>query len=73
MSVPEEQMELPDVPPAPKAIPAQTIKAVVVPLDLFNRIHDLVREAPHRHADPLLKEMGSLQIHDVNVGPRTAQ
>jgi len=61
-----EQIDLPEIP----QIPAQTIKAVVIPLDLFNRIHDLIREAPHRHADPLLKEMAQLQIHDVNLGPR---
>ena len=62
-----EQLELPEVPRPP-----QTIKAVVIPLDLFNRIHDQIREAPHRHADPLLKEMAQLQIHDVNIGPRTS-
>ena len=64
---PQEQVEMPSIQPP------QTIKAVVIPLDLFNRIHDLVREAPHRHADPLLKEMQGLQIHDVNVGPRVTQ
>ena len=64
-----EQLDIPEIP----QLPPQTIKAVVIPLELFNQIHDLVREAPHRHADPLLKQMAGLQIHDVNVGPRTQQ
>lgn len=64
---PAEHIEIP-----PNIQPPQSMKAVIVPLDLFNRMHDLIRDAAHRHADPVLKEMAALQIHDVNIGPRKA-
>lgn len=56
--------------PAAVPMPPQTIKAVVMPLDLFNRVHDALREAPHRHVDHVLKECATLQVNDVNIGPR---
>ncbi len=52
---------------------AQTIKAVVLPLDQFERVMDALREAPHRYADSVIKELRGVQVHDIKVSTPTKQ
>jgi len=46
----------------------QTVKMVLVPVDLYQMAADTLRDLPHRQADPILKSLSQCQIADVNVG-----
>lgn len=55
-------------PQAPQ--PAQTMKAVIIPVDQYQEILSGLSEAPKRIADPILRSLAGVQVHDVNIGPR---
>lgn len=66
----------PEKKPAPlaeavaKAVTPSMIKAGVVPEMLMQQIHDALRDhVPHKHAEPLLQAMKSIQYGNFPVGP----
>ena len=61
-----EKQETPqEVPKAP-----ETIKAVIIPLDQYNEIIGGLQHAPKNIADPIMRALVNIQVHDVNIGPR---
>ena len=50
--------------------PPETIKAVVIPVDQYNEIISGLQHAPKNIADPILRSLAGIQVHDINIGPR---
>ena len=57
--------------PAMRPMPAQTIKAVVLPVDQYNEIITGLQHAPKNVVDPILRGLSGVQVQDVNIGPRS--
>ncbi len=63
-----EDSPKPESPSKPEPqLEQSTIKAVVIPMDQFERVMDALREAPHRYADSVIRELRGVQVHDIKV------
>jgi len=52
----------------------QLITCAVIPGDLFQEIHDVIRDhVPHKYADWLLKRLAKTQFSDFPYDPGTEQ
>lgn len=47
--------------------PPQTMKCFIVPVDGMEQLRDVIREAPHKSAQPALNYLATLQVADVPV------
>ncbi len=56
--------------PKPRTEAPMTVKCFVVPVEAMEQIRDCLREAPYKTAQPIMAQLGTLQIMDVPVKPK---
>ena len=52
--------------------PTQTMKCVVVPVDIMDQVQDALKEAPYKLARGALQQLGTCPVQDVEVVPNVA-
>lgn len=51
----------------PQQPPAQTMKCVIVPIDVMDQVQDVLKEAPFKSARPVLERLGTCPVQDVEI------
>lgn len=51
----------------PQQPPTQTMKCVIVPIDVMDQVQDCLKEAPFKSARPVLERLGTCPVQDVEV------
>ena len=52
--------------PAPKP---QMVPVALYPIALHTQVVELIREMPHRTADPIIAQLQAVQISEIAIGP----
>lgn len=52
--------------------PTQTMKCVIVPIEVMDQVQDVLKEAPFKSARPVLERLSTCPVQDVQVTPNDA-